>query len=194
MITIIDYNAGNIGSLRNAIEHLGFECSITSDPSKIKKATKVIFPGQGRAGSAMRELKKRNMDTIIKNINVPFLGICLGMQLLSDYSAEDQMRCLSIIPGETNKFADKLKVPHIGWNSIQIKMKSPLLNGLKDNEYFYFVHSYYFQAPKQNILGLTDYGIRFPSIIQKDNFYAVQFHPEKSGKVGLKLLYNFCVL
>ncbi|MFA6427327.1 MAG: imidazole glycerol phosphate synthase subunit HisH [Candidatus Magasanikbacteria bacterium] len=194
MITIIDYNASNIGSLKNAIGHLGFECSVTSDPNKIKNAKKIIFPGQGRAGSAMRELKRRSINTIIKNINVPFLGICLGMQLLADYSEEDETECLSIIPGKVNKFAGRLKVPHIGWNSVQIKTKSPLLNDLKNNEYFYFVHSYYFQSPEQDILGLTDYGIRFPSIIQKNNFYAVQFHPEKSGKAGLRLLHNFCVL
>lgn len=193
MITIIDYKAGNVGSLKNAIESLGFACQISSDPNEISKAKKIIFPGQGRAGNAMKELKKRGIDKIIKNINVPFLGICLGMQMLSDYSEEDKTKCLSIIPSRVIKFDNSLKIPQIGWNKVKIK-SSPLLKGIKDNEYFYFVHSYYFLAPSKYVIGTTDYGIKFASVVQKNNFYGVQFHPEKSDKAGLKLLNNFCLL
>jgi len=194
MITIIDYKAGNVGSLKNAIESLGFSCQITSDPQKIGRAEKIIFPGQGRAGSAMKELRKRGIDKIIKKIKAPFLGICLGMQLLADYSVEDKTRGLAIIPGDVFKFGNGLRVPQIGWNSVRIKNNPPLFRGINNNEYFYFIHSYYFAAPEQYVVGRTDYGIGFVSALQKDNYYAVQFHPEKSGEAGLKLLRNFCLL
>lgn len=193
MITIIDYGAGNIGSLKNALTSLGFDCLVTSDPKIIAKADKIIFPGQGRAGSAIKELKKRGLDKIIKKINVPFLGICLGMQILADYSEEDNTNCLGIIPGEVKKFSNSLKIPQIGWNKIKISRVSRLLKGIKDSEYFYFVNSY-FLCLNNYTIAETSYGLNFSAVIQKDNFYGVQFHPEKSGKIGLKILNNFCKL
>ncbi|OGH94570.1 MAG: imidazole glycerol phosphate synthase, glutamine amidotransferase subunit [Candidatus Magasanikbacteria bacterium RIFOXYD2_FULL_41_14] len=194
MIVIIDYKSGNVGSLQNAILGLGYDCEISSDPGKIKKANKIIFPGQGRAKSARRELKKSGIDKIIKSTRVPFLGICLGMQLLADFSAEDNVSCLSVIPGNVFKLPAGLKVPQIGWNRVRFSRSSPLLTGINNNEFFYFAHSYYFQASAQYVLATTDYGVEFPAVISRDNFYSVQFHPEKSGLAGLKLLNNFCAI
>lgn len=193
MIAIINYNAGNIASVTNALTKLGVDFIITDDPEKIKKADKIIFPGVGRAETAMRELKKRKLDRLIPKIKVPFLGICLGMQLLFDYSAEDKINCLKIIPGSVKKFSSKVKVPHMGWNKVKIEKSSPLWKNISDNNYFYFVHSFYAETQNEEI-ATTNYDLKFASAVQKNNFYGVQFHPEKSGKIGLKLLNNFCNL
>lgn len=194
MIAIINYKAGNITSVANALSKLGVDYIVTADKEIIRKADKIIFPGQGRAGQAMKELKKAGLINIIKNTSVPFLGICLGLQLLSSFSEEDKIKCLDIIPGTVKKFSRELKIPQIGWNKVNLTQESALTKGLPNNSYFYFVHSYYFDTDKKYILGNTDYGINYPAIINKDNFYATQFHPEKSGAVGLKLLNNFCKL
>ncbi|MDD5750200.1 MAG: imidazole glycerol phosphate synthase subunit HisH [Candidatus Pacebacteria bacterium] len=196
MIAIIDYKAGNVASVKNAFNRLGVECLITSDHETILSAQGVIFPGQGRAGTAMKELKRSGIDTAIKNITRPFLGICLGMQLLADFSQEDDTECLSIIKGKCQKLPSVLKTPHLGWNKVEFVGNSPLIEGIRANSpYFYFVHSYYF-SPLNNdcLVGKTPYGFDFASMVQKDNFFATQFHPEKSGKIGETLLSNFCKL
>jgi glutamine amidotransferase len=194
MIAIIDYKAGNIASVKNALERLGQSCVITSKPGEILSADGVIFPGQGRAGAAMLELRKTGIDKIIPQITKPFLGICLGMQLLSGTSEEDETKCLEIFQGACSKFPPTLKTPHLGWNKVELTQKSPLTANIQDGSYFYFVHSYYVDGPEVQIMGKTSYGFDFASIMQKDNFFAVQFHPEKSGEQGLRLLNNFCEL
>ncbi len=194
MIAIIDYKAGNIASVKNALERMGQACVVTSKPKEILSADGVIFPGQGRAGAAMLELRKTGIDNVIPKITKPFLGICLGMQLLGRYSEEDKTKCLEIFQGICRKFPPTLKTPHLGWNKIELKQKSPLTAGIANGSYFYFVHSYYVDASEAQIIGKTSYGFDFPSIMQKDNFFAVQFHPEKSGAHGLILLNNFCEL
>lgn len=192
MIAIIDYKAGNLASVKNALDRLGVSSAITSKASEVLAADGVIFPGQGRAGTAMYELKKSGLDGTISQISRPFLGICLGMQLLSDFSEEDKTKCLGVINGNCRKFPATLKSPQLGWNKVFLQRSSPLTGGIENGEYFYFVHSYYFDASPRSVIGMTDYGFGFPSILQKDNFFAVQFHPEKSGTVGERLLKNFC--
>jgi len=193
MIAIIDYGAGNIQSVCNALKKIGQEFKIANSPEGLKDADKIIMPGVGSAGAAMQSLLESNLIEAISGSGVPFLGICLGMQLLADFSEEDGVQCCAIIPGRVRKFNDgRLKVPHMGWNKVERTQKSPLLQGIGDGNYFYFVHSFYFDAPQEFVVAQTIYGIKFPAIIQKDNFYAVQFHPEKSGPMGLQLLRNFC--
>lgn len=194
MIALIDYKAGNITSVANALNKLRLNYVITSDKNVVKKASKIIFPGQGRAGQAMNELKKAGLIEILKDTSVPFLGICLGLQILATFSEEDKINCLNIIPGNVVKFDENLKIPQIGWNKIKISNKSFLTKNIPNNNYFYFVNSYYLKTDKKYILASADYGINYPAIINKNNFYATQFHPEKSGEVGLKLLSNFCKL
>ncbi len=195
MIAIIDYQAGNIASVVNALKRLGIsDYQVVNQPLDLKKATKVIFPGVGRAAPAMLQLKKQGLDLAIKEIRVPFLGICLGQHLLADFSYEDEVDCLGIIPGKVRKLPLSVKIPQIGWNKVFFKKDFPLSNGIPDGSYFYFVNSYYFNAKKEFVISRTSYGIDFPSIVQKENFYATQFHPEKSAKWGSKLLQNFCEL
>lgn len=191
MIAIIDYNSGNLASVVNALKKLKVSYTVTSDPRVIAKADKVIFPGQGRAGQAIKELKKRGIFKIIPKLRVPFLGICIGMQLLSEFSYEDNIACLGIISRKVQKLPSTIKIPQIGWNMVKFVGDSPILKGIPNKSYFYFVNSYYFNAPNEYTIGETDYGITFPAVVQKNNFYATQFHPEKSGKVGEKLLRNF---
>lgn len=178
MIAIIDYNAGNTESVANALARLGVEYQITGDPKAVARADKIIFPGVGAAGAAMKELKERRLDQVFKKARQPVLGICLGLQLLAEFSDENNTKCLGIIPGRVIKFLDDLKVPQIGWNRV-------------GKDYFYFVHSYYLPVGAYTV-GIATYGIPFSAIVRKDNFYATQFHPEKSGEAGLKLLHNFC--
>src|SRR3989344_6432921 len=193
-IAIIDYGASNLQSVANALTALGRSFEIISDPKKLAGFDKVILPGVGAASSAMEKLKESGFAEILPKIKVPTLGICLGMQLFSDFSEEGSVKCLSIIPGKVKKFETELKVPHMGWNKVEWSKKSKLATGIPNNSFFYFVHSYYLETEDRFIIGKTAYGINFPAIIQKDNFYAVQFHPEKSGEWGLKLLANFCDL
>ena len=194
MIAIIDYNSGNIASVCNALERLSVTYEVTSDKDKIQSADKVIFPGVGRAAAAMDELQKRGLDKTIPNIRAPFLGICLGMQLLSAYSEEDDTKCLDIIPGKVKRFPNFVKIPQIGWNKVKLMGDSPLFSDVPDESYFYFVNSFYLDTDDDVLLGQTDYGVPFASVIQKDNFYATQFHPEKSGEIGEKLFRNFIEL
>jgi glutamine amidotransferase len=192
MIAIIDYKAGNIGSIQNALDRLGATCCITADPVEIKAADGIIFPGQGRAGQAMGELRGSGLDKLIANLSQPFLGICLGMQLLAEFSEENDTQCLGIIPGICRRFPANLKTPQLGWNKVDFIKDSVMTKNIKSGEYFYFLNSYYFDTKEQYVRGTTGYGFDFPSVVQKDNFFAVQFHPEKSGKPGEQLLKNFC--
>ena len=191
-IAIIDYGFGNITSLVNSIKKIGANYTVTSNPQEINSATKVIFPGVGHANKAMQELKKRSLIEVIKKIQVPFLGICLGMQLLLSTSEEGNTDCLNIIKGKVQKFKTKLKVPQIGWNKVRLQFQSKLFQDIPNNSFFYFVHSYYCNLDnKNNSTGSTEYGKSFCSALELDNFFGVQFHPEKSGETGLKLLQNF---
>lgn len=195
MIAVIDYGASNLQSVCNALEKLKQPFEVVQKPQAIARAKKVILPGVGAAGNAMEKLQKSGFAEILPCLKIPFFGICLGMQLLADFSEEGNVKCLSVIPGRVKKFRSRaLKIPQTGWNKVKFTKPSPLTAGIPDENYFYFVNSFYFDAPPENVIGKTNYGTRFPSVIQKNNFYATQFHPEKSGPVGLQLLRNFCKL
>ena len=195
MITIIDYGMGNLRSIENAFKRLGARVKITDKPKDIEKAKRLVFPGVGNFGQAIKNLKKRKLISAIKNSlqkNVPFLGICLGLQLLFEKSDEaPKEKGLGIFKGKVLKFK-KIKVPQIGWNHVRIQKKTRLLEGIPDKSFCYFVHSFYVKPlDKKIIVAETDYGIDFCSVIESKNIFGVQFHPEKSGKVGLKILKNF---
>lgn len=192
MIAIVKYNAGNIQSVKNAIERLGFSCIVTNDETILKLADKVIFPGVGEASSAMKYLKDRKLDVVIKNLTQPVLGICLGQQLLCNFSEEGDTKCLGIFDANVKEFEAVEKVPHMGWNTIS-NSKSALFNGISAEEDFYFVHSYYAEISNETT-AVCDYIVPFSASMQKNNFYATQFHPEKSSKVGEQLLLNFLKL
>lgn len=188
-IVIIDYGAGNIQSIRFAIERLGYEAVLTDDAETIRRADKVIFPGVGEAGSAMRKLRATGIDRIIPDLKQPVLGICLGMQLMCKSSEEGETRGLGIFDVDIVRFSGKVKVPQIGWNQIS-GLKSPLFEGIAENEFMYLVHSFY--APEcEEAIALTRYEVEYASALQKDNFYGVQFHPEKSSAAGAGILNNF---
>ncbi|MEQ8627898.1 imidazole glycerol phosphate synthase subunit HisH [Ekhidna sp.] len=189
MIAIVKYNAGNIRSVKNALDRIGLESVITDDPEILSSAEKVIFPGVGEAGTAMNYLRERGLDEVIISLKQPFLGICLGMQLMCSHSEEKDTKCLGIFKEKVCKFPPKGIVPHMGWNDF-IKAEGPLFEGIAETENMYFVHSYYAELGEDTV-GVTDYLIPFTSALQKDNFYGVQFHPEKSAGVGQKLLENF---
>ena len=192
MIAIIDYDAGNTKSLQFALDRLGVENILTSDIEKINSADKVIFPGQGAAKSAMKKIIRCRLDKVIPKLKQPVLGICLGMQLFCEISEEDNVKGLGIIKSKVKLFSNKTKVPQIGWNKI-FELNSPLFNGISENEYMYSVHSYY--VPKINeTIAKSYYGINYSVSIKKDNFYGVQFHPEKSSKSGQLILKNFLKL
>lgn len=189
-VVIIKYNAGNIRSVLFALERIGVTAIVTDDHEEIRNADKVIFPGVGEASSAMSYLRSNGLDTLIKSLKQPVLGICLGMQLMCAHSEENDTECLGIFDQKVRLFpASGQKVPQIGWNNIS-GLKTPLLEGITENAYMYFVHSYYVEEC-DNAIAKTDYIINYSSAIQKDNFYAVQFHPEKSGDAGQKILENF---
>lgn len=189
MIAIIDYGAGNTKSLQFALERLGVKSILTSDPEEIKSAEKVIFPGQGAAGSAMKKLQHYGLDKVIRNLTQPVLGICLGMQLLCEHSEEGNIQGLGIVQGTVRRFSDKVKVPQMGWNSIH-KLKGSLFEGISEASYMYLVHSYYVPEIKETV-ATADYNGTYSVALQKDNFYGVQFHPEKSSLKGQLLLNNF---
>ncbi len=191
-IVIIDYGAGNVRSVQFALERLGYEAVCTSDISTINKADKVIFPGVGEASSAMKVLRELGLDVIIPKLNQPVLGICLGMQLMCEYSEEGDANCLGIFPLNVLQFSDQLKVPHMGWNQVET-LKGELFDQVENKENVYFVHSYYVPTSEYTIAS-SGYGIEYAAAIQKDNFYACQFHPEKSGGTGEQILANFLKL
>jgi glutamine amidotransferase len=188
-LAIVKYNAGNIQSVLYALERIGMNAMVTDDHSELQNADKVIFPGVGEASTAMKYLQERGLDTLISNLTQPVLGICLGMQLMCTYSEENDTKCLGIFDTQVKKFTGGLKIPQIGWNTLE-NISQPLFTGIKTNPYCYFVHSYYAELCKETA-AITEYGTRFSSALQKDNFYGVQFHPEKSAEVGEQILKNF---
>jgi len=191
-IAIIDYNAGNIRSVENAVRRLGVEPLLTADHEAIMTADKVIFPGQGEASNTMTFLKAKGLDRVIKDLKQPTLGICIGMQLMCRHSEEGDTDCLGIFDAEVRKFVTDRhedKIPQMGWNTIT-QVKGPLFEGFRQKEYVYFVHSYYVPLCPW-AAAVTDYIQPYTSAMWRDNFYATQFHPEKSGKVGEKILQNF---
>ena len=187
---IIQYNAGNIRSVDFALRRLGISAEITADHAKIRSADKVIFPGVGEASSTMRYLRKAKLDEVIGNLSQPVLGICLGMQLMCNSSEENNAACLGILDARVRKFrSNTLKIPHVGWSRIY-NLQSSLFDGVEEESYVYFVHSYYVEDGNHTI-AKTDYSMPFSAAIQKENFFATQFHPEKSGKTGEQILKNF---
>lgn len=192
MIAIIKYNAGNITSVKNAIDRLGFECIVTDDEQQIRSADKVIFPGVGEASSAMNYLRERQFDKLITSLTQPVLGICLGQQLMCKFSEEGNTNCLGIFDVQVKKFPATDIVPQMGWNSLT-KLKSPLFNGINESNDVYFVHSYYCDLSEYTIAE-CDYILPFSAAMQKNNFYTTQFHPEKSASVGEQILRNFLSL
>ena len=198
-IAIVDYGAGNLRSVQKAFHHLGYGAEIVTDPAALADAPAVVFPGQGTAPQAMGALKANGMDAAIRAAiegGTPFFGVCLGLQLLMDWSEEADTECLGIIPGTVRRFPvglpTGLKVPQMGWNSVELHGTHPVFEGVGEASYFYFVHGYY-AAPKDHarVIGTTDYGVRFASAVARDNVVATQFHPEKSGPTGLRLYDNF---
>ncbi|MBT8280189.1 MAG: imidazole glycerol phosphate synthase subunit HisH [Muriicola sp.] len=188
-IVIIDYGAGNIQSIQFALERLGYSAVLSDDPAIIESADKVIFPGVGEASSAMDKLIESGLDKLIPQLKQPVLGICLGMQLMCAYSEEGETQGMGIFDVDVVRFSKKVKVPQIGWNQIQ-DLRSPLFNGISEKEYIYLVHSYYAPLSKDTI-AVTDYELPYSSAMRKDNFWGVQFHPEKSSGTGERILKNF---
>lgn len=189
-VVIIKYNAGNIRSVLFALERIGVKAVVTDDYNEIRSADRVIFPGVGEASSAMNYLKEKGLDKLICSLTQPVLGICLGMQLMCSHSEENDTECLGIFDQKVKLFPQKgLKVPQIGWNNI-VNLKSGLFKGISEGAYMYFVHSYFVEEC-DNAIAKTDYVLPYSSAIQKNNFSAVQFHPEKSGDAGQKILENF---
>ena len=191
-IIIIDYGAGNIKSIQFALQRLGYEAVLSHRAEEIIAADKVIFPGVGEAGSAMKKLKESRLDEVIPRLKQPVLGICLGMQLMCNYSKEGNTQGLGVFDVNVLKFNTELKVPQIGWNHIS-NLQSGLFKDIKEDEYMYTVHSYYVPLCHETIAA-TNYGINYSSALHKDNFYGVQFHPEKSSVAGEQLLKNFLTL
>lgn len=188
-LAIIKYNAGNVVSVTNALNRLGVEPILTDDPERLQKADKVIFPGVGEASTAMRYLKSKGLDQLIPQLKQPFLGICLGLQLMCRYSEENDTQCLDIFGLDVKKFPAKAKVPQIGWNALT-DITSPLFSGLPEVPYVYFVHSYYAELGEHTI-ARSEYVLPFSAALHRDNFYAIQAHPEKSGATGSMILQNF---
>jgi glutamine amidotransferase len=191
-VAVIKYNAGNIQSVRIALERLGLSPNVTDDPDIISRSDKVIFPGVGEASSAMEYLKKRDLDQLLLNLKQPVLGICLGLQLMSRHSEENDTTCLGIFDTSIRRFPPENKVPHMGWNTIT-NLKGILFKDIPEKSYVYFVHSY-FAETISTVIASTTYILDFASALEKDNYFAVQFHPEKSGQIGEKILKNFLEL
>lgn len=202
MLAILDYKAGNQTSVRRALDHLGIPCRITADPAALADASGIIFPGVGAAGQAMFELTTTGLDAVLIDqvtAGKPLLGICVGCQILLDYSAENDTTALGIVPGQCAMFTPALtdeegipiRIPHMGWNSVTLRSPCELFDGIASEAEFYFVHSYYPVPSAQYVIGVTDYGLPFCSVHGRKGLWAVQFHPEKSGRPGLALLRNF---
>jgi len=204
VIAILDYRAGNLTSVARALSFLGFHCDITDSHEVIRKAERIVFPGVGAAGKSMDNLKELGLDVLLRerlDAGVPILGICVGLQVLFDYSAENDTRCLGILPGQVrlfpagmrNKNGEILKIPHMGWNRVVFNQGHPVFDGIPPQSQFYFVHSYYPDPHnEEQVVGKTEYGMDFASAVACKNLVAVQFHPEKSGPPGLRILRNFC--
>lgn len=204
MIAILDYKAGNLTSVERALKHLGFPCKITNSHEEIRSAERVIFPGVGAAGKSMESLGELGLDSLLRELfasGVPILGICVGLQVLFDFSEENSTRCLGVLPGEVTRFPENiasgdgrlLKIPHMGWNEVLFLRDHPVFRGIPAGSEFYFVHSFYPRPSSEEMtVGTADYGITFTCAVASKNLVAVQFHPEKSGKPGLRLLENFC--
>lgn len=192
-LKIIKYNAGNIQSVLYALERIGVSAEVTDDQEKIRSADKVIFPGVGEASSAMKSLREKNLDQLIKELQQPVLGICVGMQLLCTHSEENNTDCLGIVPVHVKRFpAHDIKVPQIGWNSIY-ELKTGIFDNIKENSFIYNVHSYYAENSEYSI-ATCHYGVSYAAAVQKDNFYGLQFHTEKSAAIGEQILKNFLSL
>ena len=191
-VVIINYNAGNVQSVKNALNRLGVDPVLSDEKEVIQRADRVIFPGVGEASTAMDFLRKRNLDQVIKELKQPVFGVCLGLQLMCRYSEENDTACLGIFDVDVKKFEPKLKVPQMGWNTLEA-MNTSLFADLPQEPYVYYVHSYYAEM-SENTIARTTYVNDFSAALQKDNFYALQAHPEKSGKVGEQILKNFLEL
>lgn len=191
-VVIVDGGGANIASLTLALQRLGYAGRLSSDAATIRAAERVILPGVGAARAAMERLKNAGLDTVIPQLRQPVLGICLGLQLMFESSEEDDVECLGILPGRVRHFtpAPDRPIPHMGWNQITRRRESPLLEGIPDESWFYFVHSYAAEV-SGHTLATTDYGWPFTAVAARDNFYAAQFHPERSGPLGARLLQNF---
>ncbi|MFC2153865.1 imidazole glycerol phosphate synthase subunit HisH [Candidatus Altiarchaeota archaeon] len=193
-VGIIDYGAGNLKSIGNGVKKVGFEFEFAKDPEKIGSFTHLILPGVGSFGAAMEKLQKfkKPIQEFIGE-GKPFLGVCIGIQLLFEESEENpEVKGLEIFKGTCKRFPDSVKIPHMGWNNTTLKKESPILEGVSNDDYFYFVHSYYAEPTNKEIIAAsTDYALEFPSIIAQDNVYATQFHPEKSSEQGLRILKNY---
>jgi glutamine amidotransferase len=198
MIAIVDYKAGNLTSVKRALDHLGIESCVTPDPDVVRRAERIIFPGVGHAGTAMAVLKQRGLDQALREAfarGTPILGTCVGAQIILSHSEEGDTRCLGLIDGECERFRlddPALKIPHMGWNNVSFVKRHPALQGIPDGAEFYFVHSYFLRpAEPSNVYATCEHGVTFPAIIGFHNLIATQFHSEKSGPVGLAILRNF---
>jgi glutamine amidotransferase len=190
---ILKYNAGNVESVGNALRRLGVEPVLTDDADMLRSADRVIFPGVGEASTAMAYLRERGLDDVLRSLTCPVLGICLGMQLLCEFSEENDTECLGLLPYRVRRFqSDTLKIPQMGWNNV-FALKSELFEGVAEDSFMYFVHSFYVEKGAETIAA-CDYGVEFSAAIKHKNFYAVQFHAEKSGAVGERILKNFLEL
>ncbi len=194
-VAIIDNGGANIASLRYALERLGADAHLTADPAELRAAPRVILPGVGEAADAMRRLNSLGLVEVIRDLRQPVLGICLGMQLLFETSEEGDTRCLGILPGRAERFADRVgyPVPHMGWNQLEIASPDPLLRGIERGDYVYFVHGYAVPVGPWTV-ATTDYGGAFSSVVRQGNFVGAQFHPERSAATGARLLANFLEL
>jgi imidazole glycerol-phosphate synthase subunit HisH len=203
LIAVVDYEAGNLASVKRSLKALEAQVTVTQDPDVVAQAEKIIFPGVGAAGHAMANMQRLRLDKALRKAweaGKPILGICLGAQIIMSHSAENDTRCLDLLAGEVRRLsppafrpgAERYKIPHMGWNQVRFLTKHPVFAGIPEGAEFYFVHSYYpSPADRVQIFGVTDYGQEFPSVVGKKNLLAMQFHPEKSGRFGLMLLANF---
>lgn len=198
-LAIIDYGAGNLRNVARAVACLGYEGRITASPEEVLRADAVILPGVGATADTMRNLRQKGLDAAVAEFIAsgrPFLGVCVGLQVLFEASEEGGLHdCLGILPGRVRRLPDGLKVPHIGWNRVRQLQKHPIFSGVADADFFYFVHSYYADTPEPAlVVGETDYGVAFPAVVARANLVATQFHPEKSGALGLRFYQNFVAM
>ena len=194
-IVIVDYGAGNLRSVAKAFEQIGFPARISDDPAELLRARGVILPGVGSSGAAMAALQERRLVEPLREVaarDIPFFGVCLGLQIFLEASEEDERPCLGIVAGRVKRLPEGIKVPHMGWNRVSLTRQHPVFQGVPSDSYFYFVHSYYAEPEEPSLtLGTTDYVVTFCSVLARGNLIATQFHPEKSGPLGLQLYENF---